>query len=105
LKRDGKGTTFLWEKVTEGMKLQVSMPLGKFVLPEKIETDLCLVCTGTGIAPFRSMVQWIFEKQVPHRNIWLIFGTRVQGDILYRKELTEMESRLEGFKFIPVLSR
>jgi ferredoxin-NADP reductase len=55
-KPEGLGTTYLFNEVKPGSILQVTMALGKFGLPEPIEHDLCFVCTGTGIAPLRSML-------------------------------------------------
>ena len=42
-----------------GSELTLRGPQGVFVLPEVIDRDLFLICTGTGVAPFRSMVHHI----------------------------------------------
>jgi CDP-4-dehydro-6-deoxyglucose reductase len=76
-----------------------------FVLPEHLEKDLYLVCTGTGIAPFRSMLQYIDHHKLPHKQIYLAFGTRTQEDILYREEMKELEKTMQGFTYRPTLSR
>src|SRR5690349_12935232 len=55
----GLGTTYLFNEVREGMELTLRGPQGVFVLPEVIDHDLFFICTGTGIAPFRSMVHHI----------------------------------------------
>src|SRR5215212_2662892 len=51
----GAGTTYLFNEVKEGSELTLRGPHGVFVLPPVLDEDLFLVCTGTGIAPFRSM--------------------------------------------------
>ena len=102
---DGIGTPYIFEHVKTGSTLRCTKALGKFGLPENIETDLCFVCTGTGIAPLRSMTLHVFEKNIPHRNIFLIFGNRWIKDILYRKEMEQLSGKHPEFKFIPVLSR
>jgi NAD(P)H-flavin reductase len=104
-KPEGLGTKYLFNEVKAGDVLQVTKALGKFGLPESIEYDLCFVCTGTGIAPLRSMLLHIYEKQIPHKNIYLVFGNRWKGDILYREELEALEKSHSDFTFIPVLSR
>ncbi len=106
LKVDGFGTPYLFNEVKTGSVLKVSMPLGKFILPSPIENDICFICTGTGIAPFRSYLWDIVNKNIPHKNLYLIVGNRWVQDILYKKELEELEQLLgTHYKFMPVLSR
>ena len=101
----GAGTNYFFKEIKEGSELRLRGPQGVFVLPPVLDKDLFLICTGTGVAPFRSMVQFIRKHQIPHQNIYLIFGTRTQADLLYRDELSELEKELPGFQFIPTLSR
>lgn len=101
----GLGTNYLFSQVSVGSELILRGPQGVFVLPEPIEKDLFFICTGTGIAPFRSMSHYILDHHVPHQNIYLIFGCRLLCDGLYNKELKELEKRVESFNYIPTYSR
>lgn len=101
----GAGTTYLFNQVTIGTEVLLRGPQGKFTLPEKIEKDIYLICTGTGIAPFHSMVAYLKEHPKEHRNIYLIFGCRTKDDLLYYDELKQLEEAVPGFKYIPTLSR
>jgi len=101
----GLGTPYMWENFREGTVIKVSKVLGKFQLPDPIDTDICFICTGTGIAPLRSQLVDIFNKNIPHKNLYMVFGNRWEKDILYRKEMEEIEKQHPEFKFIPVLSR
>lgn len=101
----GLGTPYLWENVEVGSEIETSKTLGKFTITEPIENDIALICTGTGIAPLRSMVHHILENQISHKKIYMIFGNRFEKDIIYRKEMEEMEHIHPSFEFIPVLSR
>jgi len=101
----GAGTTYLFNDVKEGSELVLRGPQGVFTLPEPIEKDLYFICTGTGIAPFRSMVHHIKRHNLPHQNIHLIFGTRTQKDLVYVSELKQLDTEMEKFHFIPTLSR
>ncbi len=101
----GMGTPYLWENVEIGTSVDVSKALGKFNLTVPIEEDICFICTGTGIAPLRSMLLDILNHNISHRNIYMIFGNRFEKDILYRKEMQELEEKYPDFHFIPVLSR
>ena len=101
----GSGTHYLFNEVREGSELILRGPQGVFTLPEPVEKDLFFICTGTGIAPFRSMVHYLHLHQLPHKNIYLIFGCRKLGDALYSDELKKLEASLPGFKYLPTFSR
>lgn len=101
----GTGTPYLFNHVGEGSALTLRGPQGTFTLHEPLDKDLFLVCTGTGIAPFRSMVHHIQSHGTPHGNIYLIFGCRSQSTLLYYDEMRALEKELPGFHYIPTLSR
>lgn len=101
----GLGTPYMFENFKPGSAVKLSKVLGKFTLPEPLDTDLCFICTGTGIAPLRAQLVDIKNRNLPHKNIYMVFGNRWEKDILYRKEMEDMEKQMPEFKFIPVLSR
>lgn len=101
----GTGTTYLFNEISVGSELTLRGPQGIFTLPESIEKDLYFICTGTGIAPFRSMAHHVKRHNIPHKNINLIFGTRTQQDLVYAAELKQLEMEMDGFNFLPTLSR
>ena len=101
----GAGTTYLFNDVGVGSELNLRGPQGKFTLPAMIENDLFLICTGTGIAPFRSMATFLHKHNIEHRNIHLIFGCRKFGDGLYYEELKALQSSNNKFFFHPAFSR
>jgi len=101
----GSGTQYLFEEVREGSELSLRGPMGVFVLPPELDRDLYFICTGTGVAPFRSMLQHIRRNGQAHRNLYLIFGTRSRHDLLYAEELRRLEQELPGFRYMPTLSR
>lgn len=101
----GLGTTYLFNEVTIGSQLTFRGAQGVFVLPQVIEKDLFFICTGTGIAPFRSMLNSIKLHSLPHQKLYLIYGCREQKDLLYFEEMKQLEKELENFHFMPTLSR
>lgn len=103
---DGAGTNYLFNEVKEGSEITLRGPVGVFTLhDENFEKDLFLIATGTGIAPFRSMSNYIRQQGTAHKNIHLIFGCRTSKDLLYYDELKQLEKDLPGFHYHPVLSR
>lgn len=64
-----------------------------------------MVSTGSGISPFRSMINDIFINKKEFKNIKLFFGTRKEKDIVYRDELEFIQENLPGFEYIPTLSQ
>jgi ferredoxin-NADP reductase len=91
-----------------GGKIHVHGPHGYFTLREPI-TDSILVATGTGVAPMRSFVQWLFPQDGPDRSggkdIWLVYGTRFESEIYYREEFEALARRVPNFHYLATLSR
>jgi ferredoxin-NADP reductase len=101
----GAGTNYLFNQVTVGSELILRGAQGVFTLPDPVDRDLFFICTGTGVAPFRSMAYHILNHHIPHDNIYLIFGCRKFSDCLYRSELEELERKVPSFHYIPTFSR
>jgi CDP-4-dehydro-6-deoxyglucose reductase len=105
LNQRGAGTQYLFNHVRVGSELIFRGPQGVFTLPPAINKDLFLICTGTGVAPFRSMVHHIKNKSLAHKNIYMVFGCRKKEDLLYYEELKNLQSEITNFRYIPTLSR
>lgn len=100
------GSKFLFEEAHIGLPIRFKGPDGAFTLRQPIaEKDVVFICTGTGVAPFRSMIWDIYKQNIPHRHIHLIFGARYEHDILFREEFEFFEKNLAGFKYDVALSR
>ncbi len=101
----GLATNWLFNEAPIGTAIKFKGPDGTFTLPESIENELVMVCTGTGVAPFRSMIWEVFNKNIPHKGIHLIFGTRTADGILYEEEFRSLAQRMPGFRYSVALSR
>ncbi len=99
----GKVTPWFWT-FKGGERFQVHGPLGKFVLPDEISFDIVFVATGTGIAPFRSMIPTILTGGLK-RNVWLLFGVRYDNMIPYNDEWLALAKKYPNFTYIPTISR
>lgn len=100
----GLGTNYLFNHIDVGSDLTLRGPQGVFTLDEEdLQKEIFMICTGTGIAPFRSMANYIKLHGVPHKDIYLIFGTRKKSDLLYYDEMKNL--RLDNFHYLPTPSR
>jgi ferredoxin-NADP reductase len=90
----------------EGEIVQFHGPHGMFTLRQPHQ-DSVLIATGTGIAPFRGMVHWLFEKPERHDGgeYWLVYGTRHEDGLYYRDEFLAIERVHANFHYVPTLSR
>jgi len=85
-----------------GDRIEMRQPLGMFVLRQP-PRDSIFIATGTGIAPFRSMLQAHLHASSP--AFTLLFGVRYESHLLYRAEFEEMALEYRHFRFRPTLSR
>ncbi len=98
----GKSSTHL-HGLKPGDKIQGMGPLGTFRFTDD-GRDSVFIATGSGIAPFRSMIYDQIEKGTP-RTLRLLFGNRYEPDIIYRKDWEALASQKANFKALFTLSR
>ena len=103
--KGGAMSEYLFNEAKVGDEFIYRGPMGSFVLPKKIDRDIFFVSTGSGISPFRSMINYVAENGIETKDIKLFFGTRTQEDICYWDEMKLLEQIVPNFEFIPVLSR
>jgi ferredoxin-NADP reductase len=89
-----------------GAEIAFQGPFGNFTLHPPMR-DTVFIATGTGIAPFRSMLHWLLAEQDRHvgYQFWLLFGARHEPDIYYRQEFEDLAAEHANFHFLPTLSR
>ncbi len=94
-----------------GTEVRFMGPGGKFTLQKTDRLDLAFVATGTGLAPFISMLRQLrFERRqggdyLPHR-VTLFVGVRVSRDLGYHAMLRELEDEGEiDLVYVPTVSR
>lgn len=102
-----------------GQEVEFHGPHGLFMLRAPL-TDSVFIATGTGVAPMRSFVEWLFpetgedraesdgERSMDRsggRNIWLVYGTRHDTEMYYAKYFEKIAARHTNFRYLNTLSR
>jgi ferredoxin-NADP reductase len=103
--QDGFMSNFLCD-LQEGAEIDCQGPFGNFTLRPPLR-DTVFIATGTGIAPFRSMLRWLLAEKSRHqeKQFWLVFGNRREKDIYYHQEFLDLSARHPNFHYLPTLSR
>lgn len=82
------------------------LTLARYQLP--LAHDLWLLATGTGLAPFLSMLQ-DFETWTKYQDIHLIYSVRSTAELAYVDRIQEIAESFgeghTGFKFVPIITR
>jgi len=87
--------------MAQGEQIEIQEPLGYFTVQHP-ERPAVFVATGTGIAPFRSILLSALPQSAP---ITLLFGARHPHGILYRQELESLAQQHAHFRFVPTVTR
>jgi len=85
-----------------GEEVEMHEPLGYFTLRHPGRRAV-FVATGTGIAPFRSMLLDHLPRTQPY--ITLLFGTRHEHGLLYREDMERLAREFKTFRFLPTLTQ
>jgi ferredoxin-NADP reductase len=103
--QDGFMSNYLCD-LEVGAKISAQGPFGSFILRPPLR-DTVFIATGTGIAPYRSMLQWLFADPSRHleKQFWLLFGSRFEKDIYYHDEFVRLAAQHKNFAYLPTLSQ
>ena len=103
-KEEGFVSPYILDNIKIGDILEATEPMGNLYYNQIFHgKDLVFIAGGSGITPFISMVRNISERMLP-LNVWLIFGCLSEKDILFRKELQDIQSRRSNIKIKYILS-
>lgn len=95
------GDALYLEKIPYGF-----LTLARYQLP--LPQDLWLLATGTGLAPFVSMLQ-DFETWSKYQQIHLVYSVRTEAELAYVERIQEIAQSFGeghiGFKFVPIITR
>ncbi|MBN1915815.1 hypothetical protein JW796_02350 [Candidatus Dojkabacteria bacterium] len=100
----GPGSKF-FEAAKAGDEASFIGPLGLFVYEDNENSKAIFIATGTGLAPFYSMICYALETLKSKREIKLYLGFRYEEDCFLLDELEMLEEKYSNFSFCLTLSK
>jgi ring-1,2-phenylacetyl-CoA epoxidase subunit PaaE len=96
VKRVEKGlvSNHIADKLKVGDKVEVMPPQGRFFtnLDVTNRKHYYMIAAGSGITPIISIIKTIMEKE-PQSIVSLIYGNRNEASIIFKQQLSELETR------------
>jgi ferredoxin-NADP reductase len=86
-----------------GAEADIEPPKGSFVLPDPSEGPLVFVAGGIGITPFRSMLRYIADEELPHR-VTLVYSNRDRDSAAFLDELEEIERGSTDLRLVATMT-
>ena len=100
----GEMSSFMHEQIKVGDVLEIEGPKGHFTYEENMNKRICLLAGGSGISPMRSIILYCTEKELDTKIV-LFYSVKTPEDIIFRKELIELEKRNENLKIVYTMTR
>ncbi|MBK1785951.1 NADH:ubiquinone reductase (Na(+)-transporting) subunit F [Prauserella cavernicola] len=94
---------FLDTEVAVGDRLEISGPFGVFTLRDAPDAPLVFVGGGAGMAPILALLRSMAERGIDRKTTFY-YGARGRRDLCFDEELTALEEKLPGFRYVPALS-
>lgn len=82
----------------------IDAPYGVFSFLNNNSENLVFISGGIGITPFRSMLDYISDKDLDI-SITLLWGNNTQEDLFLVEDLKKYENNINNFKYIHILSK
>lgn len=106
----GQMTSELAVDLEVGDTVTLRGPYGDLLLEEPSSRDIVFLATGTGVAPLKSMIDYIFESgrdtyEATTRDIWLILGGAWADTLPYYESFQSYANERDNFHFVPTVSR
>ncbi len=97
----GRGSNY-FKSLKVGDECSFIGAYGRFFLQD-LEKDIVMVATGTGVAPFMSMLSVLWDKGF-NKPVTLYFGVKNESDLFYLDILKKWEAEHDNFTLLITLS-
>jgi ferredoxin-NADP reductase len=102
---DGEVSPYLASDVQKGDQFELRGPIGGyFVWTAALGGPLFLVAGGSGVVPLMAMLRHRRNAKSDAMAV-LLYSSRTQEDIIYRRELDELAAKDDGLKVVHTLTR
>ena len=103
---DGAASTYFFN-AEPGDRAKMSGPFGALVLPRVDPARYLLIGTGTGVAPYRTMLPELEQRMQanPRLRIELVMGVRTPHELIYGEEFQALAETYPEFRFHACYSR
>lgn len=92
--RAAGNVTEAMQKLGPGEWLGIRGPFGDgFFLDEMQNRDVLLICGGIGIAPLRSLIQYVLDNRELYQDVIVVYGARCPPELLFQEDLAEWSRR------------
>lgn len=103
--RNGLVSNYMLDELKENDILEVSEPSGDFYYNELTdEKNVIGIAGGSGITPFMSLANSV-ESNYFDFNLTVIYSVKTENDIIFKKEIEEINKKSKKVKFIITLTR
>lgn len=103
---DGYFSKYVNNNLAVGDLLEVLPPKGRFYVEtnEQLGRNIIGFAGGSGITPIFSILKTVLHTE-PKSRFTLFYGNRTQNDIIFKKEIEQLEKEFYGrFKVVHILS-
>ena len=98
----GAGSSYLFS-LKPGDEVKLTGPFGDF-LPKQSDREMIYLGGGAGMAPLRSHISYLFEKEKTARKVSFWYGARSFDDLFYHEYFKKLEEYNSNFSFHVALS-
>lgn len=98
------GTRWMLDNMRPGMHLKAFGPAGDFSLVSHPGKKYLFISAGSGITPMMSMTRFLYDTQ-PDSDVVFLNCARSPDEIIFRKELELLASRMDNLRLQLVVER
>ncbi len=98
---NGKVSTHLHDHLKVGDVVEIMPPQGNFTVYTEAadKKDYFFIGAGSGVTPLFAMIKTIIETE-PKSKVFLLYGNRSEGSIMFKEELDKLSQRYAGQLFV-----
>jgi ring-1,2-phenylacetyl-CoA epoxidase subunit PaaE len=105
VKLKGEVSHYFYNTAKVGDTIESLLPVGDFtfIADKSLEKNYVMVAGGSGITPLYSMVQQMLHLE-PRSKVTLLYANSNDTDIIFKKELRQLEVQYQQFQRIDFIS-